>query len=536
MTSAVAVRTPSTGPWTGAPALLRAYLRRDRWIIAAWATGITLLYYSQAVSVDGLYQTQAEFDRAAASMQGNPAFIAMAGPARALNTLGGQVTWQATAFGAVCVGLMSMFLIGRHTRAEEESGRDELLRAAAVSGSATTTAAVLVALIANLVVAAAVAGSLISYPLATADSLALGVGLALVGLVFTGVALIAVQLTSTTRAGYGIAGALIAGSYLLRAVGDIRDSWISWFSPIGIYQGMHPFSGLRWWPAALLAVLAAGTLALGYWLRTRRDFGAGIMAARTGADRAGAGLAAGGWGLALRLQRGQILAWTCGMLLAGLAFGSMGTDIADLVGDGQAAAAFTGGAADLVTGFYSFMLVFLAVVGSAFSTSSALRPHAEEESGRIEQLLATALSRRSWLQGHVAMTVLGTVLVLAAGGLGLAIGLATVSKVDGAWDYLAAMLGYLPAALVLAGLARLCHGLLPARAPAAWAGVGLSVVVLMFGDLLDLPGWVLVLSPFEHVAMSPLEPYSWTSAIVLLLVGAALSGLGQLAFARRDVR
>ena len=27
---------------------------------------------------------------------------------------------------------MSMFLVGRHTRAEEETGRDELLRAAAV--------------------------------------------------------------------------------------------------------------------------------------------------------------------------------------------------------------------------------------------------------------------------------------------------------------------------------------------------------------------------------------------------------------------
>ena len=62
----------------------------------------------------------------------NAALIAMAGPARALNTVGGQVTWQATAFGAIVAGLMSMFLVGRHTRAEEESGRDELLRAAAV--------------------------------------------------------------------------------------------------------------------------------------------------------------------------------------------------------------------------------------------------------------------------------------------------------------------------------------------------------------------------------------------------------------------
>ena len=40
----------------------------------------------------------------------------MTGPARALNTIGGQVTWQSTAFGAITAGLMSMFLLGRHTR------------------------------------------------------------------------------------------------------------------------------------------------------------------------------------------------------------------------------------------------------------------------------------------------------------------------------------------------------------------------------------------------------------------------------------
>ena len=70
---------------------LRTFLRRDRWMLLWWSVGVTVLYWSQAVSVDGLYATQAEFDRAAASMEGNAAFIAMAGPARALNTIGGQV-------------------------------------------------------------------------------------------------------------------------------------------------------------------------------------------------------------------------------------------------------------------------------------------------------------------------------------------------------------------------------------------------------------------------------------------------------------
>ncbi len=113
-----------TGTWL----FLRAFLRRDRWMYLWWGLGVALLYVSQAWSVDGLYTTQAEFDRAAASMAGNAALVAMAGPARALNTTGGQVTWQAAAFGAICAGLMSMFIIGRHTRAR---GGDRPRRAAA---------------------------------------------------------------------------------------------------------------------------------------------------------------------------------------------------------------------------------------------------------------------------------------------------------------------------------------------------------------------------------------------------------------------
>jgi len=66
---------------TGTGILLRTFLRRDRWMLLWWSLGATLLYWSQAVSVEGLYATQSEFNRAAASMEGNAALIAMAGPA-----------------------------------------------------------------------------------------------------------------------------------------------------------------------------------------------------------------------------------------------------------------------------------------------------------------------------------------------------------------------------------------------------------------------------------------------------------------------
>ena len=88
---------------------------------------------------------------------GGKKFFALgSGPARALDTIGGQVTWQSTAFGSLLVGLMSMFLVARHTRAAEESGRDELVRAAPVGRFAGVAAAALEAAIANVVAGAAV--------------------------------------------------------------------------------------------------------------------------------------------------------------------------------------------------------------------------------------------------------------------------------------------------------------------------------------------------------------------------------------------
>ena len=58
--------------------------------------------------------------------------------------MGGDVAWQIGGFGAAFVALMSMFIVGRHTRAEEQNGRSELIGAAPVGRFAPVTAALIV--------------------------------------------------------------------------------------------------------------------------------------------------------------------------------------------------------------------------------------------------------------------------------------------------------------------------------------------------------------------------------------------------------
>ena len=521
---------------TGTLTFLRVFVKRDRWFYLWFGLGTALLYVSQGWSVDGLYSTQEEFDRAAAGMEGNAALVAMAGPARALNTTGGQVAWQASAFGAIVVGLMVMFIVGRHTRAEEETGRDELLRAAPVGRYATTTAALLDALLASVVVGVLVSASLIGYGLAAADSLGLGVGVALCGWFFAGTALLAAQLTTSTRGAYGLAGAVIGLAYALRAIGDVSAPALSWLSPIGWYQGMHAFSGLRWWPCLLLVAGAALAAAAAYAVFDRRDYGAGVLAVRSGPAHAHGSLGTA-LGLAWRLQRPAFLGWLAGLVVSGLSFGVMGDDVGDLVGDSELSQdMMLQGSADVVDAFYATLLVMLALLACGFAISSALRPRSEEESGRLEPLLATALPRSRWLAGHVAVTVLGTTAVLLGAGLGLGTTYALVTGDGGAVLRLTAgIASYLPAVLVLSGFGRLLHGLAPRAAPAAWLLLLLASVVLLFGEVLKLPQWIRDLSPFEHLAFVPAESFTWAPFLVLTGVAALLSVAGQLSFQRRDI-
>ena len=519
---------------TGTGTFIRMFLRRDRWMMFWWIAGGTLLYFSQAPSVDATYTSQAEFDRAAASMEQNVAFIAMTGPARALNTVGGQVAWQAMAFGAIVAGLMSMFIIGRHTRAEEESGRDELVRAAAVGRHAPIVAAFVTAAVANVVMGVLITLSLLAYGLDAAGCIALGVALVLTGLTFTGVALVAAQLTDSTRAMYGITGAVIAVAYALRAVGDVAENGLSWLSPIGWGQAMHPFSGERWWPVVLPVVATVALVGAAFSLFARRDVGSGLWPARPGPARAGAGLL-GTLGLAWRLQRGSIIGWTLGILLLGISYGSIGNDVQDLMGSSDFSNSVLGKGSDITESFYAFAILMIALIAAGFTISSALRPLGEEDAGRIETLLATALPRRTWLLGHVAMTVLGSAIVLMAGGFGLGLGFAMVTG-DGSavGRYFAAMLPYLAPVLLLGAIARLLHGVVPRLAFLAWVGLAFCVVVMFFGELLRFPDAVLDVSPFSHLAFTPAEDVRWLPVIAVGLVALVLSTAGQVAFRRRD--
>lgn len=527
---------PTAERLAGTGRLVRLALRTSRVRVALWTAGVAVLVYSSAASIKGLYPTEEDLRELAEPLYDNAAVIALQGPTYAIDTLGGAAVFNIGAFGYALVGLMGMFLVGRHTRVDEEAERTELLRAAVVGRHAPVLAALLLATGALAVAGALITASMLALGLPVAGSVAYGLAMAAFGVVMAATTAVTAQLSAHARTAYGLAGAVLGLSYLVRAVGDVGDGRLSWASPMGWAQQVRPYAGERWWPLALLLGAAGLLTAVALQLLDRRDLGSGMLAERAGPPRAARWLTRP-WGLAVRLQRASVLWWAVGLAITGVAYGSLGGDVEDLIGDSEGMAEIvTQAGGDLVDSFFATALLMLAVVTAGFTVASALRPRGEESAGRAEPLLATALGRRAWLGSHLAVAAGGSAIVVGAGGLAMGLTDAVASGDAGqVWRLTGGALAHLPALWVLAGLGALLVGAAPRATGLAWALVGWCVLVAFFGELLDLPRWARDLSPFEHVPRLPADEVTWLPLGVLTALAAALAAAGLAAVERRDV-
>ncbi|MEU0910380.1 ABC transporter permease [Streptomyces althioticus] len=526
----------------GTRTLIRFALRRDRIRLPAWVLALALATLSTANSLGTLYADPEDRAKAVAGVD-TPAGLAMSGPRHYLvdDGLGSILSHQMLGFMAVLVGLMSVLTVTRHTRAEEETGRAELVRSAVVGRHAHLAAALSVAALANIVLALLLALGLTGLGLEGVDargSLVYGSAHAAAGLVFAAVAAVTVQVTAHTRGASGLALAVIGGAYVLRAAGDSGGSdALSWLSPVGWAQRSYPYVDDRWWPLALCLVCAAACAAAGFALSVRRDVGAALRPGTPGRARASAALT-GPVGLALRLHRGTLAGFCAGMFLMGAMYGSILGDAEDMLGglDEIEEALERIGGSGVVESFASMVMVVLAVVAAVHVVMAALRPRAEESAGRAEPLLATALSRSRWAGGHLAVALVGGTAVLASAGLGFGLaGAASTGDPGLVPELLGAALAYAPALWVTAGVAAVLYGWFPRAVRAAWIVPVYAFVVGYLGEILRFPAWTQNLSPFGHVPRLPADDLSWTPLALLTCVAAGLVGLGLAGFRRRDL-
>ncbi|QES49344.1 ABC transporter permease [Streptomyces venezuelae] len=519
----------------GTGILLRLALRRDRVMMPVWILATGLIVVSMPGSLGNIYATAAERAGIAATMNANGSMRALYGPVFG-DSLGALTAWRIGGFAAVLAAVMSLVIVVRHTREEEETGRQELLSAAMVGRRAPLTAALLAALVANGLLGLLIAGGLAGR--GAGGALALGLGIAATGMLFATTAALAAQLTESARFAKGLAVAVLGAAFVLRAAGDAGErggsSVLTWASPLGWLENVRPFAAERWWVLGLMAGVVAGQAVLAYVLAGRRDLGMSFLPTRPGPAEGRLGSAGA---LAWRLQRGAVLGWSVGFLLAGVVFGGMADGAADLVGDNERTREIferMGGQSELTDAFLAAIAGLLGMVAALYIVASVLRLHGEETGQRAEPLLAGPVGRPAWAGGHLVIAFGGAALILALGGLGLGIG-----HGRGVGAALGATLVQLPAVWVIGALAVLLYGVAPRYAGAAWAVAGTALALGWIGPALNLPQGVLNLSPFAHLPKLPgsegLAGAEGAAVLLLAALAAALAGAGLAALRRRDM-
>lgn len=525
----------------GTGQLIRLGLRRERTIAPWWLLTIAVM---PLILVGYIIRSMGSDLNNYVTLINHNSFFRALGGAYVIPDLGYMAAWRSGGLLYTLSAVAAVLTIIRYTRADEDSGRFELLRAGAVSRFAALTAGSLTASGISLAGGVLVSGVLIAIGMDSFGSITYGAAVAAAGWFFGGVAAVAAQLARQARTARAICFAILGVAYILRYAGDASGwYWLKYVSPLGWIHIIEPYWHNRWWMLALLLALALGLTTLAYRLASRRDLGAGVIAERLG--RANAPDLRGPISLSWRLHRSLLLKWVVGVGVFAVGAGGV-TSMAD-----QLLAAPTAFSLKMVDGFggspnatyfdnglWAMTLIFGYVI-ALYPIMMVQRLSAEESSGRAEPVLATRLTRVRWAAGHLVVTAGGTLgLLILAGSI---FGVVTAFILGDATHFprlLAGAIGTTPAAWLVGAVGLLTYALIPRASVAlCWlAWIATFALGRVAGPLYGLWGGTPV-DPFHYIPNTVAgDAFNPIPAGILILLTAVLTSASLYALRHRDIQ
>ncbi|MBM2616429.1 hypothetical protein JIG36_12760 [Actinoplanes sp. LDG1-06] len=519
--------------------LLLLMARRHRLPILCWVALLIALSGPTLPAYRSTYATVADRRIAVALAQHDAATTLMYGRLPDPGTPALMFAWEIGAIVTVLAAVAAVLLATMLTRAAEDNGTLELVRACGVPPHfPVRDALVLLAAVASVLTAGCTAAAVVSGAHVEGADLTgalsfgavIGITFLLFGVLTVGLAQVAATAGQTRLLGFLAVGAAFA----VRAMADTRDlAWLNGFTPLGLRATTQPFGADRWIPpvvaltvTAALAVAAAATAA-------HREYGAGILPRRdTSTRRLPVRTVAA---LSARLTRTSLIAWTAAVTAISGLFCAMGAGAVtqpDLGG-------FLGaqvGAGDRVAGYLSYCGTVTGIIVSVFGILAMLTAGHDERTGLTALVLTTGRRRWAPLGAQAAVTAAGgAIVLLAAAALSAVIAPVVIDGPDVTVRTLGYLLGQWPAVVALIGITTLLLGLRPSWAGLAWLPLTAGALFALLGDLFDIPGAVQRLGVFRHVPDVAAADGVPLGLIALLAVGAATCLLGLLAARRRDL-
>jgi ABC-2 type transport system permease protein len=521
--------------------LARHSMRVQRRQSIAWISVVALTGFSTVVGYKSAYSTTLQREVLARSLAGNIGIQALYGVAHNIDQVGGFTDWRLAWLLGPLLALWGLIASTALTRGEEETGRREFLLAAPTSARGLLRSDLVAIALPQIVCGLVFAIVILAAGAPAGGSFVLGVALALVGLLFGAIGVLVAQLYPDRRHALAAGGAVLGLSFLLRVTADGTSTlgWLRWATPFGWVENVHAFNDTDVVALLALVVTAGACAAIGFVLVTRRDFGSGLIVVQ-GRSHPDAPWFRGIGRFTFKEERLAAISWAVGIGLFALIFGLLAKDVA----------AFTRGQSqiqkmlsqlgvhhfDRPQDFLGLMFTFFTLPIAIYAATQVAGARTEESSGRLDVLIVQPLGRRRWLTTRVVAAVLGVVLLAAVAGFGAWIGAAARNSGVGLGAAVAAGVNCIPAAVFFLGAGILFFGLLPRIAPGAAFGViVVSYLVVLVGELVNMPGWLLTLSPFDHLNPVPAVSIDITAAAVLVAAGALMIIAGVETFARRDL-
>ncbi|MDR2183658.1 MAG: ABC transporter permease [Clostridiales bacterium] len=532
------------GNFAGTLRLAFFILRRERVISVIWILLLLAVVAGLAGPMGGIIEPEARMVLGI-TMQ-NPAMVAMMGPVYGIEnyTLGAMYTNMMLLFSAMAVAVMNILLVVRHTRADEELGRYEVLRSLPVGRMANLNATMIFAVDVNFTISALIGLGLYifgDYSMTLSGSMLFGAAMGVTGIVFAAITALFAQLMPTSRATTGYAFLTMGIFYIVRAAGDINAEVLSLISPLGLVMRAQVYVENYVWPIFVLLAFAAIITLVAYKLNSLRDIDQGFIPQRPGRPEAKKSLLSP-FGLARRLLMGSIITWIIVMFALGASYGSILGDIDDFVATNELYQMLIGYSDDfpLTVMFAGMINALMAILALVPLVIVILRAKGEEKEGRTEAVLAAAVKRNVYLAGFVGMAFAASVIMQLANTIGLYLAAITVLPDPSElplYMLLQANLVYLPALWAIMGLTTFLLGALPKTTGAIWAYFGFAFLMVFIGRLPDvLPAWVGYLSPFHYIPELPVDDMSWPAMIVLTIIAICLTAAGFFFYNRRDVK
>ena len=125
--------------------LLATNLRRDKILLPLCVATFAAVAASSAVATADVYPDLASQVQGADLINSTPALVAMYGPIYDPTSLGAVSVFKIIGLGTALVGLFAALVVIRHTRADEELGRYELLAGGSIGRFASLAAALSIA-------------------------------------------------------------------------------------------------------------------------------------------------------------------------------------------------------------------------------------------------------------------------------------------------------------------------------------------------------------------------------------------------------